>query len=682
MRRMKGSGWLLMIGCSAAAAEPVLLDPVTVTAPRATTELYHSAAALSVIDPVLAQEGTSALTLDEALRGVPGLVVANQYNQAQGLRLSIRGFGARAAFGVRGIRVLLDGIPLTLPDGQTQLDGVDTTLLDRVEVVRGPFSAAYGNASGGVVHLYTQEAGPDPLLVLRGQAGSYGLGDVAVRGGLETGNWNLFGGVRATREDGYRDHSESERLNAHGKFRYGINGTASLTTVVNASYREAEDPGALTRAQWREDARAAGPNNPAMDAGERADQQRIGWIFHDGMENGDELEARAFIGHRDYRNRLPFENGGQVAFTRWVTGLGATYTYARTLFGRENRLALGVDAEHQRDDRQRYDNVQGDRGARTLDQLETVGALGVFVENEWRPTERLTLSVGGRYDNIRLEVDDRFDDGTEDASGDRSLDEVSGLLGGTFALWPRHRAYANIATVFETPTTNELANPAGRGFNPDLEAQTAVNHEVGLRGEIGSSMDYELAVYSIRLRDELVPYGLPDEPGRTYYRNAGRSERDGVEARVEWWPSDPWRVTAAYAYSDYHFRRFDEYVGSDGTTDEFVSRAGNTIPGIPRHRLVTELGYHGTRGFGAMNIRYHGRTYADNANEEEVGGYTVVDIRAGVTLPWGGDWRVFGGVNNVFDRNYTANLRINDGGGRYYEPAPERNFYAGVEAYF
>lgn len=681
--RRTGCGLLLMAGCCSAAAEQFVLDPVEVTAPRATTELHHSAAALSVVAPLLAQQGAPALTLDEALRGVPGLVVANQHNQAQGLRLSIRGFGARAAFGVRGIRVMLDGLPLTLPDGQTQLDGLDTTLLDRVEVVRGPFSAAYGNASGGVIHLHTQAAGPEPSLVLRGQAGSYGLLDAAVRGGLETDNWNHFGGVRATREDGYRDHSESERLNAYGKFRYSINDTASLTTVLNASHREADDPGGLTRAQWREDARQAGPNNAAMDAGERANQQRIGWIFQDLTTNGDELEARAFIGHRDFRNRLPFENGGQVEFTRLMTGLGATYTYARTLFGRDNRLAIGVDAEHQRDDRQRYDNLEGVRGDRTLDQLETVGALGVFAENEWQTTDRLTLSVGCRYDSVRLEVEDRFDDEeAEDASGDRTLSELSGLLGGTYEILPRHRLYANLATVFETPTTNELANPAGRGFNPDLDAQTALNREIGLRGELGDSMDYELALYSIRLRDELVPYSEPDEPGRTYYENAGRSQRDGVEARVEWWPSDPWRLTASYAYSAYRFREFDEQVIDDDDEEEWVDRSSNTIPGVPRHRLVTELGYHGARGFGAVNVRYHGRSYAENANEESVSGYTVVDIRAGIALPLGGDWRLFGGVNNVFDRDYAANLRINDAGGRFYEPAPERNFYAGVEAHF
>ncbi|RFA32361.1 TonB-dependent receptor [Alkalilimnicola ehrlichii] len=643
------------------------LDPLMVTPPRLDIDPMDSPFAVDVLDMPLIQRGAQDLDLSEALDRVPGLFTQNRYNQAQGLRMSIRGFGARAAFGVRGVRVMLDGIPLTLPDGQTQLDGLDMTLLDRMEVIRGPFSAAYGNASGGVVHMVTQDAPEEPFVTVRGQTGAYGLRELALRGGVTPGDWNLFGGVRGVQRDGYRDHSESESYSLYGKARYNFNDTASLTTIVNASRREADDPGGLTRAEWREDRRQAAGGNETFNAGEKVDQQRLAWIFRDDMHNGDSLVARAFVGRRDFENRLPFPGGGQVAFDRLFSGVGLQYTFDRQWWGRSSRLVLGIDAEHQRDDRQRYDNNNGVRGAQTLDQEETVANIGVYLENELAVTDRFTLTLGGRYDQVRLEVEDAFaDDPADDASGTRTLDELSWMIGGSFALTAQHRLYGNVATVFETPTTNELANPAGRGFNPDLESQTAVNYELGLKGELGGRLDYDLAVFTIRLRDELVPFELAGEDGRTYYRNAGRSRRDGFEASVNWWFWEPLRLSAAYAYSDFYFRDFEEEVD-----DALLDHSDRYIPGIPQDQLFVELAYDGTRRFAAIGAQYVGRMYADNANQERVGGYALVNARVGQQLSLGGagDWQWFAGVNNIFDRDYATNVRINANRQAYYERA-------------
>lgn len=671
----------LISGCclavaTAGAQERAVLDPVIVTTPRLDAHLHEMPAALSVLELPLLQPAAQDLTLDESLSRVPGVFAHNQYNFAQGVRLSIRGFGARAAFGIRGVRVLVDGLPLTLPDGQTQLDGLDLTLADRIEVVRGPFAAAYGNASGGVVQIVTQEGGAEPQAVLRGQLGAYRLREGGLRGGGEWRNWNLFGGVRALRLDGYRAHSEVELYTAYGKIRRSFNDSASLTTVVNVSEREAQDPGALTRQEWRSDRRQAAPNNLRFDGWDRASQQRIGWVFRDSMSDGDILTASAYVGRRDFANRLPFAAGGQVEFERLFGGVGLQYSLQRGLFSHDNRLAFGVDIHHQRDDRQNYNQAPGGvRGELVLDQVETAVAAGLYAESQLRLARAWRMTLGARYDNVRLEVEDNVAV-QSDASGSRTLEQWSWLVGLSYGFAAGHHLYANAATVFETPTTSELANPAGRGFNPDLDAQTAVNYELGVKGVLGAGVDYSVALFVIRLDDELVPYELG---GRNYFENAGRSRREGLELGVDWWIADPLRVSLAYTYADFRFERFRREVDGEIVADY----GGNRIPGIPRQHGFAELAWDGQRWFWSLDGRYAAGMYADNANEERVGSYLITNLRLGRRLNvLGGQWELFAGINNLLDRNYPANVRINAREGRYYEPAPERHWFAGLEGRF
>lgn len=673
-----GCGWLAGPG-AAAAAEPAavpaaastaVLKPLVITSTRGPSAWLDDPLAVGRVDEADAA-GEQNLTLDRLLAPIPGVFTQDRYNFAQGMRLSIRGFGARANFGVRGVRVRVDGAPLTMPDGQTELDGLDLGLVEGVEVIRGPASTLYGNAAGGVLSVRTREPSFTPRAELDASAG--GLGYRRLRGEASAGEGQLAGllAFNATALDGYRHHDRAETNSLTGKLGwYADAGTLGLT--FNAIDNRAEDPGGLTAAQVHADRRQAAPNSLRFDADEQIRQQRLALTWDGNGPGRDDYQLHGYLGRRDFANRLAFAAGGQGAFERTFAGVGGQYSHRFEALGLPQKLTAGMDLEQQLDDRRRYDNLQGARGATTLRQDERAASTGVFLEDQIALGERWLLSLGGRYDRVRLAVDDRFP-GDGDDGGARHLEHWSYSSGLSYRLDAHQRLYGRLGTSFETPTVNELANPAGGGFNPGLEPARALNREIGLKGE-WPTLRYEAALYSLRLEDELVPYSLPDQPGRNVYRNAGASRRDGVELAADWLFAEGWRLAAAYAYNDYRFQRY-RVAGAD--------YAGNAPAGIPRQTLFTELGYQRGDGYVRLNMTAVDRLYADDGNQARVGGYALFNLRIGQRLRLGGQvLEPYLGLDNLLDRRYVDNLRINDASRRYYEPGPGRTLYAGVKATF
>jgi iron complex outermembrane receptor protein len=329
-----------------------------------------------------------------------------------------------------------------------------------------------------------------------------------------------------------------------------------------------------------------------------------------------------------------------------------------------------MDLDYQDDDRQRYDNNMGVLGPLIADQVELVTNFGLFLQNEIALSGDLALTVGLRYDEIEYEVEDKFlSDGDDSAT--RTLDEVSPMIGVLYAPTDSANLYATISTAFEAPTTVELTNPSGTGgFNPNVDPQLATNYEVGIKGTLAERNRYELALFSIDVEDELIPY---DVGGRDIYQNAGQSSRKGLEFSFASEPVDGLRLMVSYTYSDFEFDRFIDDNGND--------HSGNKIPGIPENMFRGEVAYTHSSGFyGVIDARNVGGFYANNANSVATDSYTVLNLRTGLA-----DWRLgnwvlqpFVGVNNLTDESYFAEIRINSFGGRYYEPAPERHFYGGV----
>lgn len=672
---------LLGIGlCSATIAQSTVagLEEVIVSATRIPTDWLKLPLAASQIDAKQIHAARQALGLDESLAIVPGLFFQNRYNFAQDLRVSIRGFGARANFGIRGIKIYADDIPLTMPDGQGNVDSIDLGSAERIEVIRGPVSAIYGASSGGVIQIFTQD-GPDrPTVSASASAGAYGYRKAQLKAGGQFGSWNALANVSGTELDGYRDQSRFEQTLFNSKFRYDFTDGASLTMVLNAvDSPRADDPGALTAAEVAANPRQAAPRSLQFDTGEALDQQQLGLAWRKPLSASSGVLVRAYGVSRTLVNRLAFDinangQGGSVDLGREAGGLSAQWSTSRDLGdGRRNQLVLGLDLDAQRDLRERYINNRGQLGALTTRQDEDVDARALFIENAWGFSPQWTLTLGARLDQMDYEVNDRLAQGSTDGSGETDFSQFSPMIGVVYAHSDLWNWYGNISTAFDPPAFSELANPDGpTGFNQNLEPQQATNYEIGLRGLIRPDWQYELALFHIDVSDEIVPFELTGS-GQAFFRNAGESTHRGLEAATRMELVENLTASLSYTWLDLVYDEF---------TEAGIDRSGNQIPGVPEHQLALDLAWQHDSGiFAGWDALYVGSLQANNANTVETDAYLVSNLRLGYRYE-GESWSFepFAGIYNLFDEAYNGNIRVNAAFGRYYEPAPERNGYAGL----
>lgn len=653
------------------------LPVITVTAPRLSRDLYSTPAAVTALDRRDLQQGQQGIRLDESLEQVPGLFLQNRDNFAQGQRISSRGFGARAPFGIRGLFIRVDGVPYTLPDGQSQIDAVDLTTAETVEVVRGSSSVLYGNAAGGVVDITTADGrrvSTSPELGV--QVGSDGLRRSQARAGGESGNWFYSGSVTALTADGYRDQSEVEKYQFNGRLGYRLDDQRTLSGLINLlELPKAQDPGGLTREEAAANPRQAAPAAGPLNAGQKVDQQLVALRYQDTAFAGGDLAVSGFYSERGFEQQLPFPGSSLVDYQRRFYGGSVELGQDSQLGAWPLRTVVGLDLAWQDDDRGRRSvSPQGDVTGTTGDERQQAQSTGVFAQSDLDLSDRLTVTAGLRHDRVSLQVDDRFLGDGEDNSGRRVFREWSGSFGASYRVRPGHQLYATLGNAFETPTFTEFARPDGAGgFNPQIEPQQALNRELGIRGYYDNGLSYDLALFSVRVKDELVPF---EQDGRTFYRNAGRTSRDGVELGLDYEASAAWRYTSALTLARYRFDRFD---------DDGANRSGNDLPGQP------ELLWHGSARWSGLGGRYArvdghytGSFYADNANQEKVSHHWRFDLRGGDRwlLAGGSTLEVYGGIRNLFDEAYFENVRINANGGRYYEPAAGRTWFMGVEVGF
>jgi iron complex outermembrane recepter protein len=666
-------GVLVSLPMTAAATESdsTPLAPLEVTSPRITAPWVETPTAIGVVNTDV-QVGDSGLALSETLTRIPGVYTQSVYNLNQGLRLSIRGFGSRAAFGVRGVRVFVDDIPLTMPDGQTDLDALDLALVEQVEVLRGPASALYGNGAGGVLAITTRDRPENRwgrVDLVTGELGDRRIrGEVGLQGERSSGLISL-----AYRDlDGHRDNMEADSL--IGSARYALQiGSGTLAVNLATLDIDAQDPAALTLAEVQANRRQANPGAINFAVTESIRQERVGlsWLAPLGADT--DYRLRSWAGQRDFANALPFANGGQTEFDRVFGGVGGQIDRRLAWGGVAQTLSLGADVETQTDERRRFNHGPGGvRGDQTLDQDERARGVGVYLSNQmvW---QRVTASAGLRYDRIRLSVSDRFQSDGDD-SGRQDFNRTSVNVGLGYTLTDRNSVFARYGTGFETPTNSELANPTGGGFNPDLGPAEARNVEVGYKFD-GARLRTELVFYRIRNKDELVRFELPDQPGRSFFRNAGITDRDGVELSAVWQPLTMLTASMSYSYNDFTFRNYQ--LGS-------ADFSGNVIPGLPLQQIFTELAYHPLPAWTArLQAIGLDRVFADDANAVRVPGYVVTNARLSWTGQYSGS-RItpYVAVNNIFDREYNDNLRVNAGFGRFYEPAPGRVALAGISVEF
>jgi iron complex outermembrane receptor protein len=654
------------------------LVPMIITATRgAGISQLDAPFAVTVIRPDSIRPGQRHVALDESLLLVPGLAAASRNNPAQDPRLSIRGFGARSAFGVRGVRVLRDGMPLTLPDGQTPIDYISLESVGRVDVIRGAASALYGNASGGVVDL---RSAPPPTMRVGGELrqtfGSDDMVRTSLAAGGTSGPIRYLGDIAHYRTDGFRIHGRQRATSGFGRASITLGGAEYAMQLLGLDQPLAENPGAVTRAELETNPRIADALSVRRNARKVVHQTQLGLSSARETKAG-EASLLVFGGRRTLYNPLTFG----------IVDIGRTTSGASTRLGRfvgsGQRITIGGDYQRQNDARRNFvtcadtvavaiptascPRVGHERGALTLDQREIVSSIGVFANGEVSLGARWRLTVGARMDAIKFEVRDRFITATNpDDSGDRTLRALTPIIGLVARMGATSSAYANLSSAFETPTATELGNhPDGSaGINQALDPQRSRTIEIGYR-ELGRrALAYDVALFSTHVRDELVSYEIPASNGRRYFRNAGRTTRRGAEIGVTA-TVGPAALRAAYTWSDFGFDRF--------VTDSAVYD-GNTIPGLPRHRLQASGLLGDAQRFFVVESEATASAFADDANTVRAPGSAVVHARAGLAgLPAG--LSITAGIQNVFDRRYSPSLIVNAARGKYFEPAPERSFY-------
>lgn len=658
--------------------DTVTLPPIVVTVLRSPVRLDRMPFATSVLAGPELAEGNSGVFIEEALHGLPGVRVQNRYNPSQGERISIRGFGARSQFGVRGIKILVDGIPATLPDGQSTLDHLDIGSLGRVEALRGPAAALYGNGSGGVILFESAapHAGPyrqDATVV----AGSDGLLRLQATGSGTSGGIAFRASAVQSRFDGFRDnttgsgedpYSQATRttLNA-GLTTAAAGGTLALR--LSGVDLDALNGGSLPAELFNEGSNEAWGFNVRRRTRKQARQGQAGMSWRGGV--GDlEGTFSAYAVRRELDNPIPntvidlTRSGGGIRLGMargWETGSGTA------------RVDFGVEGELQSDDRLNFANDGGERGALRLDQQEDVRAGALFAQLQFPLTGQLGVVGALRFDHFTFSADDRFQAaGNPDDSGSRTMTGLNPSLGFHLDLGG-HGLFASVARSIETPTTTELANRPDRagGFNPELEPQQGWTLEGGLRGELGDRTTYDLAAYSTTLTNQLVPFEVPTDPGRRFYRNAGRSRVQGFELSARTALSSALTARISYGYLDARFTEFT--VGGNDYSD-------NSIPGIAPHRLEAALRAGHGPWFGEVRVEVRGEVPANDANDASVEGYTLVELRAGGTGIRAGNLRLspFAAVTNLTDVRYASSVVVNAFGGRYYEPGPDRGGYVGL----
>ncbi len=666
----------------------IILDPVVVTATRSAERAFDLPIAIDTVDRDRIQNGQLQVNLSESLAGIPGMSIQNRWNYAQDLQLSIRGFGARANFGVRGIRLYQDYIPATMPDGQGQTGSFSLVSAQRIEVLRGPFSSLYGNAAGGVISVFTEDGPPIPIAGGQLIGGSYTTWNAIAKAAGQSGAVNYVLAGNYFTIDGYRDHSEASRQLGNARLKIAASPDTSIVIIANALYQpEAQDPLGLTRAQWEANPRQADPAATFFDTRKTVNQKQIGATVEQRLSADTDARVTGYGGTRAVRQFLALSGNIGTTSSGGVTDLDGSFggvdgrlTSRFSLGGRPGAITFGANYESQNVHRRGYVNNNGTLGDLRRDESDSVSNTDAYLQVEYAPVDALSLLAGWRYSDVRFKSDDHYVTPTNpDDSGRSNYSHGSPVIGAVWHVTDRLNVYANYGQGFETPTFIELAYvPVGSGLNFGLQPSVSNSGEVGLKALIGRSHRVNLAAFDIRTTNEIVINTAAG--GRTTYKNAAQTERKGIEAA---WQGDLGAGFAGYASYTYLSAKFT----ANATTGvpPLIVPAGARLPGVPGSSAYGELSWSYPEASGlnaALEVQYAGKVYVNDRNTDAAPAWTIASLRIGLEQKLG-QWvlREFARLNNFTNVNYVGSVIVGDTNGRYFEPSATRNFLIGVSAY-
>ncbi|TPR72331.1 TonB-dependent receptor [Acinetobacter baumannii] len=637
-------------------------------------------------------DSSSQVNLTEVVKGIPSLQIRNRENYAQDLQLSMRGFGARSTFGVRGIRLYVDGIPATMPDGQGQTSNIDLSSLDHAEVLTGPFSSLYGNSSGGTILTSTKEGQGKDSIELSYSGGSHDKS----RAGLV-----LQGGAKGANEpsyiisssyfdtDGYREHSGAEKVLNNAKLSWNLDDGSKINWVTNYVKIHADDPQGLTHDQWNANPKQQVPFLKQFNVRKDIEQTQTGVTWSKPINDKNELYAMAYLGNRQVTQYQSIPKSTQDAS---INHAGGVIDFERNYYGADFRwtgkellpnttLSVGVALDAMDEDRKGFENFNlvngqpsyGVKGNLRRDEDNTLWNIDPYLQASWQFLPTWRLDTGVRYSNVHYKSEDNYFSNGDD-SGKTDYDKVLPSVALSWQILPELMAYVSYAKGFETPTFTEMAyRPDGQsGFNFDLTASTSDTYETGLKSQ-NQLGDFTLAVFQTKTKDDIVSAG--NSNGRSTFRNADKTLREGVEFA---WNKKLWRdliATASYSYLD---ATFDADIPALGNIAQISS--GNAIPGIAKNQAYASLAWQPSHGlYGGVDVQYMDKVYVNDTNSDAAPSYSVTSANVGYAWVMG-DWKVnsFARVDNLFDKKYVGSVIVNDGNSRYFEPADGRNWSAGL----
>lgn len=675
-----------------AAAQAADEQTMVVTAAPTTVSELDTPAAVSVVNGDEMRQAAPRVNLSESLGAVPGLQVQNRQNYAQDLQLSIRGFGSRSTYGVRGLRIYVDGIPATMPDGQGQTSNIDIGSVDTIEVLRGPFSALYGNSSGGVINVTSQTGTQPPTVEASSYYGSFGTWHYGMKATGAAGDGSHAGDVDYTvstnrfTTHGYRDHSGARKNLANARLGVRINDVSKLTLLLNSVDIKANDAGGLTADEWRDNPRQS-PRGDQYNTRKNTRQTQAGLRYERQLSAQDDLSVMMYAGERETTQfqsiprapqLKPSHAGGVIDLTRHYQGIDTRLTHRGELLVPVT-LTAGLDYENMSERRKGYENFvmvngapqYGEQGALRRNERNLMWNVDPYLQTQWQLTDKLSLDAGVRYSSVWFDSNDYYiTPGNGDDSGDASYHKWLPAGSLKYALTDAWNVYLSAGRGFETPTINELSYRSDNqsGLNFGLKPSTNDTVEIGSKTRIGNGL-FTAALFQTNTDNEIVVDS--SSGGRTSYKNAGKTRRQGMELGLDQQFGESWRLKAAWTWLDATYRT--------NVCDD-ASCNGNRIPGIARNMGYASFGYQPEQGwYAGSDIRYMSDIMANDENTAKAPSWTVVGLTTGYKWSYGRmDMDLFGRIDNLFDREYVGSVIVNESNGRYYEPAPGRNYGIGL----
>ncbi|HHT0561098.1 TPA: TonB-dependent receptor PqqU [Klebsiella pneumoniae] len=675
-----------------AAAQAADEQTMVVTAAPTTVSELDTPAAVSVVNGDEMRQAAPRVNLSESLGAVPGLQVQNRQNYAQDLQLSIRGFGSRSTYGVRGLRIYVDGIPATMPDGQGQTSNIDIGSVDTIEVLRGPFSALYGNSSGGVINVTSQTGTQPPTVEASSYYGSFGTWHYGMKATGAVGDGSHAGDVDYTvstnrfTTHGYRDHSGARKNLANARLGVRINDVSKLTLLLNSVDIKANDAGGLTADEWRDNPRQS-PRGDQYNTRKNTRQTQAGLRYKRQLSAQDDLSVMMYAGERETTQfqsiprapqLKPSHAGGVIDLTRHYQGIDTRLTHRGELLVPVT-LTAGLDYENMSERRKGYENFvmvngapqYGEQGALRRNERNLMWNVDPYLQTQWQLTDKLSLDAGVRYSSVWFDSNDYYiTPGNGDDSGDASYHKWLPAGSLKYALTDAWNVYLSAGRGFETPTINELSYRSDNqsGLNFGLKPSTNDTVEIGSKTRIGNGL-FTAALFQTNTDNEIVVDS--SSGGRTSYKNAGKTRRQGMELGLDQQFGESWRLKAAWTWLDATYRT--------NVCDD-ASCNGNRIPGIARNMGYASFGYQPEQGwYAGSDIRYMSDIMANDENTAKAPSWTVVGLTTGYKWSYGRmDMDLFGRIDNLFDREYVGSVIVNESNGRYYEPAPGRNYGIGL----